>query len=295
MAQKLIAEIFEIKKLILKSLFADDDLMDIFVLKGGNALDIAYEMHSRSSMDMDVSMDKDFDDYNLDVENVKKKLEVAFGKIFNNTKYITFDFNIIVKPRNRDAGSNKTWGGYCLEFKVVEKEIYFSNKLELTRKQAIPLGKQDSRKFTVDISRFEYTEPKEEVEFENMSIYVYSPLMIVNEKLRAICQQMDEYTISKTKKQRARDFFDIHLILQTIPKLEVEFYLEKNRLILTEIFKVKEVPLNLLNNIKETYSYHEIGYSTLESTVSTGKLQKFKYYFDYVINLVEKLNSFWEK
>lgn len=185
-------------------------------------------------------------------------------------------------------------GGYCLEFKVIESKIFDLENLELTRKQAIPLGKHDSRKFTVDISRFEYTEPKEEIEFENMNIFVYSPLMIVNEKLRAICQQMDEYTISKTKKQRARDFFDIHLILETLPKFKEEFYSEKNKVILTEIFNVKEVPLNLLNNIDKTYNYHEIGYSTLESTVS-GNLQPFKFYFDYVINLVKKLNSFWEE
>ena len=294
MPKKLIEEIFEIKKLILKSLFADDELMEIFVLKGGNALDIAYKMHNRSSMDMDVSMDKDFNDYNLEVESVKKKLEIAFEKIFINTDYTAFDFNIIIKPRNRDEGSNKTWGGYCLEFKVIESKIFDLENLELTRKQAIPLGKHDSRKFTVDISRFEYTEPKEEIEFENMNIFVYSPLMIVNEKLRAICQQMDEYTISKTKKQRARDFFDIHLILETLPKFKEEFYSEKNKVILTEIFNVKEVPLNLLNNIDKTYDYHEIGYSALESTVS-GNLQPFKFYFDYVINLVKKLNSFWEK
>lgn len=110
MPKKLIGEIFEIKKLILKSLFADDELMEIFVLKGGNALDIAYKMHNRSSMDMDVSMDKDFNDYNLEVESVKKKLEIAFEKIFINTDYTAFDFNIIIKPRNRDEGSNKTWG-----------------------------------------------------------------------------------------------------------------------------------------------------------------------------------------
>jgi ribosomal protein S1 len=59
-----------------------------------------------------------------------------------------------------------------VEFKVIESKIFDLENLELTRKQAIPLGKHDSRKFTVDISRFEYTEPKEEIELEKMNIFV---------------------------------------------------------------------------------------------------------------------------
>ena len=99
-----------------------------------------------------------------------------------------------------------------------------------------------------------------------------------------------KFTLDEKKSTENEFYFD----KQENPNFIEEFYSEKNKVILTEIFNVKEVPLNLLNNIDKTYNYHEIGYSTLESTVS-GNLQPFKFYFDYVINLVKKLNSFWEE
>ena len=41
---------------------------------------------------------------------------------------------------------------------------------------------------------------------------VYTPALIAAEKLRAICQQMDEYPRKGPKTPRARDFYDIHAI-----------------------------------------------------------------------------------
>lgn len=62
----------EIRKLVIISLFSDDDLMDIFVLKGGNALDIAHDINSRASVDIDISIESDFSQDEL--ETVRKKL-----------------------------------------------------------------------------------------------------------------------------------------------------------------------------------------------------------------------------
>ncbi len=51
----------QIRKLVIISLFADDELMNTFVLKGGNAIDIIYGLSDRASIDIDVSMAKDFE------------------------------------------------------------------------------------------------------------------------------------------------------------------------------------------------------------------------------------------
>ena len=51
----------EIKRLAIIAMFSDDVLMDTLVLKGGNALDIVYKIASRSSIDLDFSMEQDFD------------------------------------------------------------------------------------------------------------------------------------------------------------------------------------------------------------------------------------------
>jgi predicted nucleotidyltransferase component of viral defense system len=51
----------QIKKLTLIGLFSDDDLMDTLVLKGGNALDIVYRIAARASIDIDLSIENDFE------------------------------------------------------------------------------------------------------------------------------------------------------------------------------------------------------------------------------------------
>jgi hypothetical protein len=50
----------KIKKLTLSALLADDLLMGVLVLKGGNALGLAYDITNRGSLDIDFSMEKDF-------------------------------------------------------------------------------------------------------------------------------------------------------------------------------------------------------------------------------------------
>jgi predicted nucleotidyltransferase component of viral defense system len=48
---------------------------------------------------------------------------------------------------------------------------------------------------------------------QRVAVYAYSLEMIAAEKLRAICQQMPEYTVLRTKRPRARDFYDIHQVI----------------------------------------------------------------------------------
>jgi len=57
------------------------------------------------------------------------------------------------------------------------------------------------------------TAAKVNIEFGEYSIPVYTLEMIAIEKLRATCQQMPEYGIRGAATQRARDFYDIHLIV----------------------------------------------------------------------------------
>ena len=52
----------KIKKLTISALLADDLLMGVLVLKGGNALGLAYDITNRGSLDIDFSMAKDFTD-----------------------------------------------------------------------------------------------------------------------------------------------------------------------------------------------------------------------------------------
>ncbi len=75
-----VAQLEKIRKLAVISLFSDDTLMDIFVLKGGSALNLVYDINSRASIDIDVSMEEDFGEENM--ENIKNKLKTALDKTF---------------------------------------------------------------------------------------------------------------------------------------------------------------------------------------------------------------------
>ena len=121
--------------------------------------------------------------------------------------------------------------------------------------------------------------------------------MIINEKIRAICQQMKEYPFNKGN-PRPKDFFDITLIFTT-PECKVNdeiFLSEHNLNMLKEMFALKKVPLELLRKISETYDFHNTAYESLKATVPTHlEIKEFKFYFDYVVEKVKKLNSLWIK
>mgnify|MGYP001131491490 CR=1 FL=1 len=51
----------QIKKYAIIAMFSDDDLMDMLVLKGGNVLDLIYGVAARSSIDIYLSMETEFD------------------------------------------------------------------------------------------------------------------------------------------------------------------------------------------------------------------------------------------
>ncbi|MFL6690512.1 MAG: nucleotidyl transferase AbiEii/AbiGii toxin family protein [Alphaproteobacteria bacterium] len=55
----------EVRRRILIALFSDDELMDVLVLKGGNALSIIHKVGSRASLDMDFSIKRAFADLTM--------------------------------------------------------------------------------------------------------------------------------------------------------------------------------------------------------------------------------------
>ncbi|ENQ3081156.1 nucleotidyl transferase AbiEii/AbiGii toxin family protein [Bacillus cereus] len=290
----------EIRKLTIISLFSDDDLMDILVLKGGNALELAYKLNSRASMDIDVSMEKDFADFGLTVEDVKEKLEKRLSITFEEANYKIFDVKLVERPKAKKRLEDLNWGGYSAEFKVISKEDYErigENIDQLRRESLVVAG--DKKVIKIDISKYEFTSPSEETEFHDYFIKVYSPRMIVFEKLRAICQQMKEYTqtVKSSQTPRARDFFDIYVIIENLEP-NLDFTSPENQDLIKNFFEVKNVPLHLLGEIKnhETKEFHEQAYATLKNTVkASDNLREFDFYHDYVSTKVEDLKELWSQ
>jgi hypothetical protein len=200
------------------------------------------------------------------------------------------------RPENLSGELQDYWGGYRIEFKLADAKKYerlggSSGQLDAVRRDATIVGLRNSRTFQIDISRFEYTIGREAFSLDGYTVYVYTPLMILCEKIRAICQQMPEYVVKvhKHATARARDFFDIYNIVQKFP---VDWSAAENRTTLKAVFDAKRVPLDLISKIKEFREFHRPDFQAVIQTVKPEtKIRDFDFYFDFVITISDTLQA----
>jgi hypothetical protein len=283
-----------IKKLVVIAMFSDDELMDRLVLKGGNALDLIHQISTRASVDVDFSMQDDFPAEQR--EAFQERVERALRTTFRDAGYEVFDLKMEERPEGLTADVADFWGGYGVEFKLIRRSRFelFSAKIGDLRRYSLQLGQ--GQKFFIDISRFEYTEGKEPQDLDGYRIFVYSPIMIVCEKLRAICQQTPEYgpVVKRNRpgSARARDFLDIHTL---VTERELDIATAENRVLLTSIFQMKRVPLTLLGLIKNYREFHRTNFPAVRATIKAGvQIEEFDFYFDFVLELVDGLKPLWD-
>lgn len=284
-----LAALERIKRLAVTAMFSDDELMDELVLKGGNAMALIHNLTSRESVDLDFSMRHDFAG---GAAAVRRRIEAALQRTFRPAGYELFDFKMAEKPATVSPDMADFWGGYGVEFKLVTNEQFAAQKhdLALLQRSAISIGQ--GRKFLIDISRFEYVEDKEQNELDGYRIYVYSPLMIACEKLRAICQQMEEYAPvvkrnNRPGSERARDFLDIFIL---VDQLALDLVSAKAVAMTRTMFQLKHVELAWLGNIEKYREFHRQGFAAVQATVNPSyALKGFDFYFDYVIALANRV------
>ena len=281
-------DIKEIRKLIIQAIAADDILMGLLVLKGGNALDIVHRFNLRTSLDLDFSISGDFEN----TEEVKNRLFDSLNHRFDSKGLVTIDEKFLAKPKG--GAEDPTWGGYRAEFKLVNKKLIdqLKDDLDGLRRNSLSIGdSNNSRIFSIEISKYEWIKGAELSELDGFKFRVYTLPMIAVEKLRAICQQMQEYPLNKTPKPRARDFFDIYSVTELIPKMWQEEEVED---LIYEMFATKKVSLDLINLIKNTKDFHQSDWNSVVSAANQS-LESFDYYFDSVMKIIEELDSFWIK
>ncbi|WP_108821228.1 nucleotidyl transferase AbiEii/AbiGii toxin family protein [Dysgonomonas sp. Marseille-P4361] len=274
------ASLNDIKKITLRALMSDDLLMHGLVLKGGNALQLAYDLTNRGSVDIDFSMENEFsaNDFNR-LTNVFCSL---LNEEFKKSGLTAYDVKFIEKPKTGDIPE---WKGYLLEFKLIETEQFniFGDDINAIRRNSIKVNNQ-STKYTVDISAYEFIAGARPQEIEGLILKVYTPEMILIEKVRALCQSMPEYAkivSSARQKQRARDFYDIWLIVNSFPKLQLTIDLFRH------IFEAKKVPLEFLKNMESLREPNRAGWDTVQQTISAGAtLESYDYYFDHLLEII---------
>ena len=278
----------DIRRLVIVSIFSDDELFERLVLKGGNAISLVYGLGSRTSLDIDCSIDGDFDI----VEEASARLERALQRRFEEAGCRVFDFKFERRPlRDRDDAP-EIWGGYNASFKIVSLAQFAALKHDLDgmRRNSLRIGPGQERTFSIDMSKHEYCAPKRERELQDFTIYVYSPEMIALEKLRAICQQMDEYAIQRNRTPRARDFYDIHAVLTGTA---IDWAATDNLELARHIFAAKDVPLRLILLVPNYREFHRQDWAAVEQAVG-GQLHSYDFYFDFVVTESRKLKALWK-
>lgn len=278
-------DFYQIRKTTIIALFSDDQLTEKLVLKGGNAISLVFGLSSRTSLDLDFSLEKDFEH----LDEVKGRIERALIDRFDVEGVVVFDVVLVSKPALRGTDERPWWGGYELSFKLIEKDKYerlrhLHSKMQI---DALVVGPNQQRKFTADFSKHEYIKEKIQTQLDHFTINVYTPEMLVIEKLRAICQQMPEYSIKSGSRARARDFYDIHAVVT-----KTNIVLSENLELIKNIFMAKEVPLVLLGKIKEYREFHRPDWDSVRNSV-VDLINSFDFYFDFVLEQVEGLESLW--
>lgn len=97
-----------IRRTTIIALFADDELASMLALKGGNALSLIHGITSRTSIDLDFSIARDFPDFPRAKERIFHLLKDRFDSI----GYIVFDEKLTPKPVIDGEDLKPWWGGY---------------------------------------------------------------------------------------------------------------------------------------------------------------------------------------
>lgn len=281
-----------VKWLAIRAIASDSWLAERLVFKGGSALEMLYMVTARSSIDLDFSIEGDFDP--ADLPAITGRLQNALSTSFGRHDLLVFDLQLEPKPNPISPDLAQFWGGYHVRFKAISRVLAekLGDDVEAHRRNALAVGPGLRKTFLMDISRHETCPDKERHAVDGHSIYAYSPRLIVAEKLRAICQQMPAYRAivrSRDGSPRARDFFDIvNLLEQFSLILDTPEFLR----LVEMVFRAKRVPLELLWAVPETGEFHRSGFDSVLDTVPPGtSVRGFDEYFDGVVRLIRRLEA----
>ena len=67
----------QLRRVIITAIFSDDELLETLVLKGGSALSLIHGIGTRSSLDLDFSIDGDF----ASIEDARVRLVSALEAV----------------------------------------------------------------------------------------------------------------------------------------------------------------------------------------------------------------------
>lgn len=250
------------------------------VLKGGSAIRLFEGDAHRLSIDADFSAEEKIADEKGFFERMHKALSKAFG----HDGFDVIDFKAPRRPARQKPGSPPWWGGWKCTFKLVSHDLH-DKSLETRRRNALIPEGSNSPVIEIDVSDGEYCGSKRSKMLQGVKVQCYTAELLVLEKMRAICQQHPSYRFT-TRKNRARDFYDIQRLTERID----DRFIETCRRHLGNVFQAKEVPIELLSAFwdQEFLSNQELGFREVVDTVK-GKVEAFEVYVQHARHLIRQI------
>jgi len=263
------------------ALFSNEILKRTLVLKGGTALHLIENLDSRLSVDIDFSIISAINNPEEYFSHLAETLKTHFHKL----GYEVFDTQYSRRPKERSESKPRFWGGWCFEFKMIDSKEKLED-LEAKRRNALIPDGAASSKISLEISEYEYCDSTEKVEIDGSIVTSYSTVLLILEKLRAICQQHPNYPHGRLR-NRARDYFDIY---QLIRKHRSEKLYDELKHHFPQVFAAKEVPVTLLKDIfqPDFVAFQASHFKSVESTVKE-KMEPFDFYLEQLKLLISDL------
>jgi predicted nucleotidyltransferase component of viral defense system len=275
------------------ALAADEELFELLVFKGGNALALVHRIGMRASLDLDYSLSREAESDEELGARIRRALEAHLAR----HGLTVFDWSFTSRPEGPRRERAPFWGGYVGEFKVIETATWarLGESLGQARRQAwgITSGGGAPRRFRVELSRREHcASAMQTVIGAGVVVRVYTPAMIAVEKLRALCQQSAQYALTTKRVARGRDLYDIHAV---VTEADVDLGSGANRELIRAVFAAKSVPLGLLAFIEEDLALHEGEWDDVRLSLPAGRPGDFHFYADFVLRIVRRLEPLWNE
>ncbi|MFZ3229013.1 MAG: nucleotidyl transferase AbiEii/AbiGii toxin family protein [Pseudobdellovibrio sp.] len=275
----------------LTAIYSNDLLKDKLYLKGGQYLRMVAKIKNRFSVDTDFSTPNEIENEEIFFHALQEALSLEFYK---NGFYL-FSFKFSRKPKKRNSDIPDHWSGWAVEYKIIESSKRNLKQEELDRSAIIPDGAPNP-KITLDISEYEFCGNTEKVKLAgSIEILSYSRVLVVLEKIRAICQQHPNYPLKKGN-ARSRDYYDIDILWNLAlkePGADPELFIQELKKYLRPVFEAKDVNLTLLKDIFEEsfIESQKLGWPSVLETVSDKNIQGFDYYLENLKNIVNEIRT----
>jgi hypothetical protein len=272
----------EVLKEVIIAIYSSPRLARLLILKGGSAMRMFDNLSSRLSFDADFSLTAPI----KKATPVRKEMQKCLSTQFGGHGFDLIDFKFDKKPKVVKEGFPEWWGGWACEFKLVSRR-HRGKGLDAKRRYALKPKPSPSPKISIDLSEHEYCGKRRIKTVAGSKIQAYSKEMLVLEKLRAVCQQHQEYPFRQQRKNRARDFYDIYVL--TVDANE-EFIARCKRHV-KGVFGAKDVGLWLLRSLWDDDDFVDEfrrGFELVKNTVS-GNVEHFDTYLEHVRFLIRDI------